>query len=70
VFNVFHIYGFVICTLKLMVNGAKILTVPRFHPETFIDIIKNYPLSLVFAAPPLSRYTKTVFYAKVTLLIF
>lgn len=67
----FHIYGFVICTLKLMVKGAKILTVPRFHPETFIDIIKNYPLSLVFAAPPLSKYTKTVIYAKVlTLLIF
>lgn len=53
VLPMFHIYGFVICTLKLMVNGAKILTVPRFHPETFIDIIKNYPLSLVFAAPPL-----------------
>ncbi|XP_066158712.1 uncharacterized protein pdgy [Euwallacea fornicatus] len=53
VLPMFHIYGFTICTMKLLTQGAKVVTMPRFQPETFIDVLKNYPISIIFAAPPL-----------------
>ncbi|KAL1505553.1 hypothetical protein ABEB36_005095 [Hypothenemus hampei] len=53
VLPMFHIYGFTITTLNLMLKGAKALTLPRFHPDTFIDCLRQYAISVIFAAPPL-----------------
>ncbi|XP_066245804.1 uncharacterized protein pdgy [Euwallacea similis] len=53
VLPMFHIYGFTAATIKLMTKGVKVVTLPRFQPETFIDVLKNYPITTIFAAPPL-----------------
>ncbi|XP_050293126.1 uncharacterized protein LOC126733774 [Anthonomus grandis grandis] len=53
VLPMFHIYGFTITTLNVMTNGAKVLTLPRFTPETFVNTLKEHPITLIFSAPPL-----------------
>ncbi|ERL94409.1 hypothetical protein D910_11687, partial [Dendroctonus ponderosae] len=49
----FHIYGFTITTMNLMTKGAKVLPLPKFTPDSFIDVLQNYHCSIIFAAPPL-----------------
>lgn len=52
----FHIYGFTITTLNLMTKGAKVLPLPKFTPDSFIEVLQNYHCSIIFAAPPLSKF--------------
>lgn len=49
----FHIYGFTITTLLMMLKGVRALTLPRFQPDTYIQTFKDYKINFVYVAPPL-----------------
>ncbi|XP_049875374.1 uncharacterized protein LOC126373311 isoform X1 [Pectinophora gossypiella] len=49
----YHIYGLCILMLHKLSVGAKIVTLPRFQPETFLSSLKNQKVSLLYAAPPM-----------------
>lgn len=52
----YHIYGFSLGTVISLVTGTKVVTVPKFTPEMFINVMKNYDVTHIFGAPPLSKY--------------
>ncbi|CAH2267399.1 jg27582 [Pararge aegeria aegeria] len=48
----FHCYGLsVICLSKLSV-GLKLVTLPRFNPDTFLNALEKHKFGLVYVAPP------------------
>ncbi|CAH0561072.1 unnamed protein product [Brassicogethes aeneus] len=49
----FHIYGFTITLLQGLVHGAKLVTLPKFTPELYTDVLKKNKITLIIAAPPL-----------------
>ena len=49
----FHIYGLVaVCLLKIM-NGLTSVTVPKFDPALFLQIIQDYKVQKMSLVPPL-----------------
>ncbi|KAF7279389.1 hypothetical protein GWI33_007331 [Rhynchophorus ferrugineus] len=53
VLPMFHIYGFTITTLFMMIKGSKVLPLQRFSPDTYIQSLKEYNVDYLFLAPPL-----------------
>lgn len=45
----FHIYGMVAVMLTGLDHGAKIVTLPRFEPEAFLNAIYNNHVCKLFA---------------------
>lgn len=41
----FHIYGMVVVTYTALVAGAKLVTIPKFEPQLYIDTFSNYKVS-------------------------
>ncbi|KAG5861771.1 hypothetical protein JTB14_031527 [Gonioctena quinquepunctata] len=52
----FHIYGFTVLQLNAAVNGTKLITVPRFQPDSFISVLKNHGITALYAAPTLAMF--------------
>ncbi|CAH2041097.1 unnamed protein product, partial [Iphiclides podalirius] len=48
----FHSYGLSIVTLHKLSVGLKLVTLPKFKPETFINILEKYNFHLFYFAPP------------------
>ncbi|CAH2041118.1 unnamed protein product, partial [Iphiclides podalirius] len=48
----FHSYGMTIVTLHKLSVGIKLVTLPRFKPETFINTLAKYHFHLFYFAPP------------------
>ncbi|KPJ04601.1 putative 4-coumarate--CoA ligase 2 [Papilio xuthus] len=48
----FHCYGLTVVTLHKFSVGAKLVTVPQFRPETFVNILSNFNLNLFYLSPP------------------
>jgi len=42
----FHIYGKVVIMLGGLVNGAKIVILPKFEPKLFLDTLQNYAVGV------------------------
>lgn len=55
----FHIYGFTVNILCAMKNGAKLVALPKFTPESYISVLKNNKVNVIFAAPPLVLFLTT-----------
>ncbi|CAH1108543.1 unnamed protein product, partial [Psylliodes chrysocephalus] len=52
----FHIYGFtVLCIFQLRI-GAKIVTLPKFTPELYIDSLKKHKPHMLYLAPPIAIF--------------
>ncbi|KAL7020467.1 hypothetical protein ACKWTF_011548 [Chironomus riparius] len=49
----FHAYGLVVTLLAKLAQGCKLVTVPRFHPETFLSAMEKYPGTALHLAPPM-----------------
>lgn len=48
----YHIYG--VISLMWMLNaGARILTIPKFTPELYLDTIKRYKADVLLTVPPI-----------------
>lgn len=53
VLPMFHIYGFSGNLLKTLSMGSKIVTLPRFTPEGYIDMLAQYKPEHLFVVPPI-----------------
>jgi acyl-CoA synthetase (AMP-forming)/AMP-acid ligase II len=51
----FHIYGLTVTLLGKMAHGVKIVTLPRFNPETFLNAQAKYQGSVLFLVPPIRK---------------
>lgn len=49
----FHIYGLTVVTLESLLYGSKLVTLPRFTPETYINMLRRHRPHILFVAPPL-----------------
>ncbi|CAL8109916.1 unnamed protein product [Orchesella dallaii] len=52
----FHIMAFQALGLITFTLGGKVLCLPRFEPETFIDCLKNNKLSIMHVVAPLFQF--------------
>ncbi|XP_046430713.1 4-coumarate--CoA ligase 2-like isoform X1 [Neodiprion fabricii] len=49
----FHIYGLVVVILNYLSVGAKIVFVRKFSPENFLNSLKDFKSTILYAAPPM-----------------
>ena len=49
----FHIYGMVVALLSSLYAGTKIVTLPKFEPETFLPTLEKYRIDVAHIVPPL-----------------
>ncbi|KAJ0174384.1 hypothetical protein K1T71_010530 [Dendrolimus kikuchii] len=49
----YHCYGLSIIMLHKLSVGARLVTLPKFLPQTFISTLKEQNISILSAAPPL-----------------
>ncbi|KAL4715819.1 hypothetical protein ACJJTC_006398 [Scirpophaga incertulas] len=49
----FHLYGLAIVLLHKLSVGCKIVTLPQFQPNTFVNALEQHNISILYAAPPL-----------------
>lgn len=55
VLPMFHIYGLTVVTLESLLFGSKLITLPKFTPESFINTLRRHRPHVLFVAPPLGR---------------
>ncbi|XP_041981646.1 uncharacterized protein LOC121735046 [Aricia agestis] len=48
----FHAYGLSVVLFHKLSLGLKLVTLPRFQPETFVKAFEKHKLNLFFVAPP------------------
>lgn len=48
----FHIYGLTCCLLSKLALGCKIVTLPKFLPELFLNTLAEHKATVIFLAPP------------------
>ena len=49
----FHIYGIVVMLFSSFYAGSKLVTLPKFEPELFLNAISQYRTDMVGLVPPL-----------------
>ncbi|XP_070492543.1 uncharacterized protein [Chironomus tepperi] len=49
----FHIYGLVVTLLSKLAQGCKIITLPKFHPDTFLNAMEKYQGNVLHLVPPI-----------------
>ncbi len=52
----FHIFGFTVVTLAGFASGAKLVTIPRFEPEPFLEAIQEHRVTNLFVVPPIMQF--------------
>ncbi|KAJ8720362.1 hypothetical protein PYW07_012405 [Mythimna separata] len=48
----FHSYGLGICMLHKFSAGLRLVTLPKFQPDIFLNALLEYQLQLLYLAPP------------------
>jgi 4-coumarate--CoA ligase len=51
----FHIYGLVVCLLSKLAIGCKLVTLNKFHPDTFLNVLHDYKSSILYIVPPIGN---------------
>ncbi|CAH1261574.1 ACSF2 [Branchiostoma lanceolatum] len=52
----FHIYGLVVILFNCLLQGVKLVTVPRFEPESFLGCVQNYKVTRILTVPPVAVF--------------
>ncbi|KAK4887094.1 hypothetical protein RN001_003365 [Aquatica leii] len=52
----FHIYGVTVCLLKQIHNFSKIICVPKFTSNGFIELLKQHKPNILYLVPPLISF--------------
>lgn len=52
----FHIYGMMGVMVCGMLNGAKIVTLPKFDPVTYMTVLKKHQVTCLHIVPPLLKF--------------
>uniref|UniRef100_A0A1B6BWV6 Luciferin 4-monooxygenase n=1 Tax=Clastoptera arizonana TaxID=38151 RepID=A0A1B6BWV6_9HEMI len=49
----YHIYGFTTIMASCVYTGSKIVTLPKFEPNNFLNVLKTHKCSILNVVPPL-----------------
>ncbi|GBP88154.1 4-coumarate--CoA ligase 1 [Eumeta japonica] len=49
----FHIYGLVVALLGHLTKGCKLVTLPKFSVDLYLDVLKNQKATLLYVVPPI-----------------
>lgn len=52
----FHIFGFTVVMLCGLAARARLVTVPRFEPESFVEAIATHRVTHLFVVPPVMQF--------------
>ncbi|XP_042879849.1 4-coumarate--CoA ligase 3-like [Penaeus japonicus] len=52
----FHIYGMCVIMASGLCRGTKIVTLPKFDPRTYANVLKNHKISVLHTVPPLLQF--------------
>jgi 4-coumarate--CoA ligase len=52
----FHIYGFTVLTLSGLNAGAKLITLPKFEPESFLRALSEHKVTNLAVVPPIMQF--------------
>ncbi|KAI4498247.1 hypothetical protein M0802_006733 [Mischocyttarus mexicanus] len=52
----FHIFGMNGIMLPCLASGVKLVTLPRFQPETFINVLEKHKPTILVCVPPILMY--------------
>ncbi|CAG4953302.1 unnamed protein product [Colias eurytheme] len=55
----FHSYGLSIVTIHKLSVGTRLVTLPKFKPDTFCEALEKHKMELFFLAPPLLLFLST-----------
>ncbi|XP_069685518.1 uncharacterized protein [Periplaneta americana] len=55
----FHIYGMTVLLLAKMLHGVKMVTLPRFEPTSFFNLLDKHEVRFMNIAPPLVLFLAT-----------
>ena len=53
----FHIYGLTCTLLSKLAHGCKLVTLPRFHPDTYLNALEIHQSSVLYLVPPISKFS-------------
>lgn len=56
VLPLFHVYGLSICMLHKMSVGMKLVTLPKFQPDMFLNTMLTNRIDLMYLAPPMVMF--------------
>lgn len=62
VLPMFHSYGLSICMLHKMSAGLKLVSVPKFQPDMFLNTLLTHKLQLLYLAPPMGKLFMSIFF--------
>jgi len=51
----FHIYGLTCILLCKLAHGCKLITLPKFAPDTYLNVLEKHKASVLFLVPPISK---------------
>ena len=51
-----HIYGLSCVSLSALAGGSTIVTMPRFEPAAFLDVLSRHKVSYASLVPPLVNF--------------
>lgn len=49
----YHSYGLGVAMLHKLSVGLKLVTLPRFHPDTFLKAMREHKTNIMYLAPPM-----------------
>ncbi|XP_059062874.1 uncharacterized protein LOC131855605 [Achroia grisella] len=53
VLPIFHVYGLSVVTLQNLAAGLRIVTLPKFQPDAFLDSLIEFKINILYLAPPM-----------------
>lgn len=53
----FHVYGLVVTLFSKLAQGCKLISLPRFQPDTFLDAMEKYQGNVLHLVPPISKFS-------------
>ncbi|XP_025986662.2 probable 4-coumarate--CoA ligase 3 isoform X1 [Solenopsis invicta] len=53
VLPLFHIYGINCTAFPRLAFGGKVVTIPKFQPETFVKVLEKNKITVLFCVPPM-----------------
>ncbi|XP_022918533.2 uncharacterized protein [Onthophagus taurus] len=59
VLPMFHIFGFSLCMLALLQKGCKMVTLPKFTPNNFLNVLSNHKPHAMELVPPIVVFLNT-----------
>lgn len=52
----FHIYGLTITLLSKIALGCKLVTLPKFTPDTFLNSLAEHKATVLHLVPPIGEF--------------